>query len=485
MISWMQRKRKYLIITIWVSTIAFIGAGFVGWGSYEYGSKATAVAKVGNSEVKMKDLQKTYSALYSQYSQYFQGKFDQKMAKQLGLEQQAMKQVVQQEMLINFAHDMDLAITDDEVLNAIYTSAAFFKDGKFDKDTYVTALKGAKLSTVDYEESLRKEMLIKKLFKLMSPEVLDLEKQTLRSAFFIADKIEYKILNAADVKVSINEDDLKKFYEAHKNEYMTQKLYEVELLWHEMQKGEYSDDELKSFYNEETFNYRAEDGSTLSFEDAKKDVINAYRAKKSKKSALLEYIDFKKGKLGRSGEHQTLSQINMQLSAEIMNELDGLNNGDILKPRISGNRFVTVKLLNIVLPRVMTFQEANSEATVKYMMQAKKEALQKEAQNELNSFKGKISEFITREESGAIDGLDSTEASDFLNKLFTQQTRRGMVELDQKIILYYILEQKLLETDQEDETEKLVEQSAQRLKQSLFDNGLFKLLEVRYPVEVY
>jgi len=223
----------------------------------------------------------------------------------------------------------------------------------------------------------------------------------------------------------------------------------------------------------------------LSFEDAKEDVINAYRAKKSKKSALLEYIDFKKGKLGRSGEHQMLSQINMQLNSEIMSELNGMNNGDILKPRLSGNRYVTVKLINIVLPRVMTFKEANSEVSVKYMMQAKKDALKKQAQNELNSFKGKISEFITREESGAIDGLDSTEASDFLNKLFTQQTRRGMVELDHKIILYYILEQKLLETEQEDETEKLVEQSAQRLKQSLFDNGLFKLLEVRYPVEVY
>jgi len=485
MISWMQRKRKYLIITIWVSTIAFIGAGFVGWGSYDYGSKATAVAKVGNTEVKMKDLQKSYSALYSQYSQYFGGKFDEKMAKQLGLEQQAMKQIVQQEMLINFANDMDLVITDDEVLNSIYTSAAFFKDGKFDKNTYVTALKGARLSTVEYEESLRKEMLIKKLFALMSPEVLDLEKQTLRSAFFIADKIEYKILNSSDVKVSINEDELKKFHEAHKNEYMTQKLYEVELLWHEMQSAEYSDDELKAFYNEETFNYRAEDGSILSFEDAKEDVIKAYRAKKSKKSALLEYIDFKKGKLDRSGEHKMLSQINMQLNSDIMSELNGMNNGDILKPRLSGNRYVTVKLINIVLPRVMTFQEASSEVSVNYMMQARKDALKKQAQNELNSFKGKISEFITREESGAVDGLDSTEATDFLNKLFTQQTRRGMVELDQKIILYYILEQKLLETEQEDETEKLVVQSVERLKQSLFHNGLFKLLEVRYPVEVY
>ena len=48
MISWMQKHNKYLIITIWVATIAFIGAGFVGWGSYQYGSKAGAIGKVGD-----------------------------------------------------------------------------------------------------------------------------------------------------------------------------------------------------------------------------------------------------------------------------------------------------------------------------------------------------------------------------------------------------------------------------------------------------
>ena len=485
MISWMQRKRKYLVITIWISVIAFVGAGFVGWGSYDYGSKASAVAKVGETEVQLKELQSSYSALYSQYNQYFQGKFDQKMAKQLGLEQQAMKQVVQQTMLVNFASDMDLAVTDDEILNTIYASAAFFKDDKFDKDTYVQALKGARLSVVEYEESLRKEMLIKKLFSLLAPSVSELEKDTLRSAFFVADKIEYKILNAEDIKVTQDEDSLKKFHETHKNEYMTQKLYDVELLWHEMKNIEFTEDELKTFYDKESFNYRAGDGSVLSFEDAKEDVKNALRAKRSKKSALLEYIDFKKGKLERKGEHHVLEAINMQLSAEVMNELDGMNNGDILKPKLSANRFVTVKLLNIILPRVMTFEEAKSEVSAKYMLEAKKSALSKQAQSELNDFKGQVSEFVTRQESGAIDGLSEQDASDFLNKLFMQQTRRGIVELSGKVVLYYILEQKLLDIEQENETEMLVKQSTERLKQSLFDNGLYKLLEVRYPVEVY
>ena len=39
MITWMQRHRKYLVVTMWISAIAFVGAGFVGWGQYSYGEK--------------------------------------------------------------------------------------------------------------------------------------------------------------------------------------------------------------------------------------------------------------------------------------------------------------------------------------------------------------------------------------------------------------------------------------------------------------
>ena len=43
----MQRHKKYLIVTIWISTIAFIGAGFVGWGQYSYGDKSSGTKGLG------------------------------------------------------------------------------------------------------------------------------------------------------------------------------------------------------------------------------------------------------------------------------------------------------------------------------------------------------------------------------------------------------------------------------------------------------
>ena len=80
MISWMQKHNKYLVWTIWIATIAFIGAGFVGWGSYSFGTKAGNVAKIGDIEIPQTKLNRVYSNIYSQYNEAMQGQLDDKKA---------------------------------------------------------------------------------------------------------------------------------------------------------------------------------------------------------------------------------------------------------------------------------------------------------------------------------------------------------------------------------------------------------------------
>jgi len=115
MISWMQKHNKYLVWTIWIATIAFIGAGFVGWGSYNLGSKAGNVAKVGNIEIKQSKLNNAYSNLYGQYNQMMQGKLDEKKAREMGLIKQAFSTLAVQAKLLNFANESGIIASDEEV----------------------------------------------------------------------------------------------------------------------------------------------------------------------------------------------------------------------------------------------------------------------------------------------------------------------------------------------------------------------------------
>ncbi|MBI3874095.1 MAG: SurA N-terminal domain-containing protein, partial [Arcobacter sp.] len=116
MISWMQKHKKWLVITIWISTIAFVGAGFVGWGSYSYGKNGGTVATVGSIDMDTKDLQKEYSGLYAQYEKMFGKTFNQEMADKLKLDQQSYNNLVQKYLIINLAKKYGIEATNDEVV---------------------------------------------------------------------------------------------------------------------------------------------------------------------------------------------------------------------------------------------------------------------------------------------------------------------------------------------------------------------------------
>ena len=114
MITWMQRHRKYLNITLWISVGAFVAAGpmfAIGSASFS-GRSADAVAQVGNVEVSVHQMNSTYRQLFSRYNQMFQGKFDEAQAKAFGLEQQALKQLIDEALLLNLAQSFKLEVSE-------------------------------------------------------------------------------------------------------------------------------------------------------------------------------------------------------------------------------------------------------------------------------------------------------------------------------------------------------------------------------------
>src|SRR5690606_6208717 len=140
MITWMQRHKRWLVITIWISTIAFVGAGFVGWGSYDYGKKQGTVAVVGDRQVSLDEYQREYSYLYEQYAKMFGEQFNQEVAKQLNLSDMAYNLVIQKNLILSYADELGLDVTNEDIVKELVQIQAFQKEGKFDKETYVQVL---------------------------------------------------------------------------------------------------------------------------------------------------------------------------------------------------------------------------------------------------------------------------------------------------------------------------------------------------------
>src|SRR5574344_705217 len=213
MITWMQRHKKWLVITIWISTIAFVGAGFVGWGSYDYGNKGGVVAKVGNKEVTVEDYSQEYNNLFQEYSRLFGDSFNKELAEQMGLKDIAFRQVLKKTLLLNFADSLNLEATDEDIARELAKYEMFLKDGKFDKDTYIKVLNQNRMSPKEFEDSLKNSILFSKSQALFNVEATPTEIENISKLLFVEDDLKVKILDSEKMDVDVKEDELKEFWE--------------------------------------------------------------------------------------------------------------------------------------------------------------------------------------------------------------------------------------------------------------------------------
>lgn len=485
MISWMQKHNKYLVWTIWVATIAFIGAGFVGWGSYDLSGKSGNVAKVGDIEISQKKLNMVYSNIYNQYNEAMQGQLDEAKAKEMGLVKQAFSRLATQARILNFAQEVGLIVSNEELLIKLQAIPAFTKEGVFVQDIYTNYLKSQRLKAKEFEATFREEILIQKTIALLTTEALPLEIKAISAGMNVSDKLAYTVLSNKDIDFTLDEAKVKSFWEMQKESFMTKQFYDLSIVWTESKDSNVTEEELKAFYESKSFNYADGKGKQLSYEEAKAEVTNDLKLKKTKKTAQKAYIAFKKGTLTQS-EKITLSLGDLKLTSAIWESLKTQSVGDILKPKVVADTYATIKIENITLPKVKTYEEAKAEASVLYSIQAKKEVLLTLADTRLKEFNKStaiISDFIKLEENINMKALNSQESMDFIQKLFTSTKEKGIISVMDKIVVYEILEQRIDSMD-ENQT-KAIKETVDTLKKNTFEANFIQILDKKYPTETY
>ena len=484
MITWMQRHKKYLIITIWISTIAFVGAGFVGWGQYSYGDKAGGVAKVGNVEITRGELQKAYSNLYNRYNKVFEGNFDEEKAKSFGLQKQALVQLIDQSLILNLADSYDLQVSDKELLAEIKSQEYFFDKGIFDKEIYKQVLANNNLKMKDYEEDVKKQLLIQKALNLLPVNVNDNESAILDTIVNIADKINYKILSDEQINVDTSDIALKPFWETMQHNFMREVSYEVRYIKQAKVSDTYEEAKINEYYLENKTHFRDSEGKILSVKEAREDVISELNEKATKDLALRTYIAYKKGNLIEDIAEQDaiISVSKNPFNEEILENIAKLSTeSSFMKPVLINGDYFTFELVKINQSEVKTYEEAKAEVLPLYIQEKKKSSLIELANNSLATFNGKTTDFITSMDADELKDMSITDANEFLKQLFTQNKRRGYVALrNGKIILFNILEQKLLDNIKSNQGDTVL-----KLKSAMFNEGLIKGLRNKYKTEIF
>lgn len=445
MITWMQRHKKWLIVTVWVSTIAFVGAGFVGWGSYNYGKSDSAVASVNGNEIPLNDLQNEYSSLYSQYAQMFGKSFNQEMAKQLKLEELAFQKTLQKHLLLNYAREIGLTATDKELAKEIASINAFYKDGKFDKATYQNVLKQNGRSLSEFESQLKQDIIIQKVQKLFDQNLNGNEVNNIAALLFSQDKASIKIIDTKELKITADTEELKKHWEKTKQNYKTPEGYKIQY--------------------------------------TKIDNIDGKTKKQMKKVALKHYLKLKKGE-EKFAVSSTVYDNGEFLPKDEFQMIAQASNNKTLKPVYKESNYYVIKLEKKIKPQVLAFEKVKDRIKSSFIAQKTNEMLETKAQKALENFDGTDIGYISRNSQKQFKGLTQEESFKFVQELFNSSSKKGFINLGSKAVVYNITDSKLSSDITENEKD-IVKSNIESMKDSSVISGLLSSLEKRYEIKSY
>ena len=170
----------------------FMGAGLLGLVILAFvalyfpdfmGDPATAamrrgVAWVDGDPIAASTFLDRYRNVARMYQEQSGGEFSPALARQLGIPEQVVGELVRSEVLEREARRHGLHVTDAEVGTSIAASPSFQQEGVFiGRDAYLSLLRSARLNPRDFEESVRSDLLAERLRTLIteSPHVSDLE----------------------------------------------------------------------------------------------------------------------------------------------------------------------------------------------------------------------------------------------------------------------------------------------------------------------
>jgi len=438
MITWMQRHKKWLVITIWISTIAFVGAGFVGWGSYDYGKSSGNVATVGNKEIQIKDLQNEYNTLYRKYQDAFGEAFNQEMAKQFKLEEAAYNSVVQKFTLLNYAEELGLYITNKEVAKYLVEIPSFIKDGKFDKNIYLSVLKQNRTNPTDFETQVKNDLLINKVQLILSTNVTNNETKNITQLYSVQDRVSVKVIQASDIKVDSSNKNIKEYWTNNKEKYKSSEKYEIAI----------------------------------------SKVLIGKDKKISKKDALKKYLKLKKDEI-QFEETITIDQNSNPFISANLDKISKSTIGKISKPIEDQGTFIITKLIKKHQPKALAFDAVFTLVKADYIIDAKRLGLQKKVKDLTSKFRGTDIGFINSSTEKNIAGLSHRESRQLRDAILNSKTIIDSIILDNKAIVYKITDSKI-----SDITTKKNEFESQLLniKNNQILSSLIKQLQNRYEI---
>jgi len=213
---------KVLFTAIILSFVFFYGYGDKG------GPEERVLATVGDRKITTTQYREAYSNMLRMYQQMSQNQISESLARSLGLRQNLLDEMIDQQLLLQDAESRKLFVSKEEIKRAVMQQQYMQVNGVFSEQKYATMLKRMKLTAAEYEQQAAQEIMLTSLRSMITQSV-DVSDQELSDVFFLRNqklKIDYLEFSQSGITedVAVGDEEIKAYYDKNADTYRIEEM---------------------------------------------------------------------------------------------------------------------------------------------------------------------------------------------------------------------------------------------------------------------
>jgi peptidyl-prolyl cis-trans isomerase D len=241
MLDRMRRHKAWLkwsLALVVLSFIVFYIPDILGLrGSGADANSGDTIASVEGHAITSGEFRRTYTAQLRAYRSAYGGNMSEQLMKQLGIDQQILQQMIDEQAMVAEARRLGITASDEEVRQRILSIPAFQDNGHFiGEQRYQQLLRAQQppLTSQDFEDGIRRSLTVEKLRASLTDWLSVPDKELEQEYRRRNDKVKLAVVSFTADKfrpqVTVTDPEIAAHFDAHKNDFKIPEKRKIKFL---------------------------------------------------------------------------------------------------------------------------------------------------------------------------------------------------------------------------------------------------------------
>jgi peptidyl-prolyl cis-trans isomerase D len=226
MLDRMRRHKNWLKWSLAIVVVAFVALYIPDFMRNQAAGSNDVVASVDGRDITVSRFRRAYQAQMNMYRTRFGGNMDERLLRQLGIDQQIVQQLINEEAALAEAGRQGITASDAEVRARILSLPAFQENGNFIGDQryrQILEMQSPPIRPNEFEEEVRRSIVVEKLQGALTDWIMVSDAEVDEEFNRRNEKVKLAVVAFAADKfkdsVTVSDEEIAKHFEANKEQY--------------------------------------------------------------------------------------------------------------------------------------------------------------------------------------------------------------------------------------------------------------------------